>query len=63
MSFMLYEGEVSSGIYLDERAILSALRVTGKVIAPKKLSEWIKQLSPDVIGRVQLYEYFDLIKM
>ncbi len=38
-------------------------QVTGKVIAPKKLQEWLKQLSPDVPGRMQLYEYFDLIKL
>ena len=63
MSFMLYEGELCSGIPLDEKAIVTTLRVTGKVIAPKKLQEWLKQLNPDVPGRVQLYEYCDLFKM
>ncbi|PRP79922.1 hypothetical protein PROFUN_12411 [Planoprotostelium fungivorum] len=63
MSFMLYEGELCSGIPLDEASVLSSLRVTGKAIAPKKLQEWIKQLIPDVPGRVQLYEFCDLIKL
>ncbi len=63
MSFTLYEGELCSGIPLDERSILSTLRVTGKAVAPKKLQEWIKQLNPEVPGRVQLYEYCDLIKV
>jgi hypothetical protein len=63
MSFILYEGELSNGIAMEEKTILSALRVTGKVVAPKKLQEWIKQLTPDVAGRIQLYEYLDLLKM
>lgn len=60
---MLHEGELSVGIPLEEKALLNALRVTGKMIAPKKLQEWIKHFTPDVAGKLQLYEYFDLIKM
>lgn len=63
MSFMLHEGELCSGITLDERSLLASLRVTGKAIAPKKLQEWIKQLTPDAVNKVQLYEYLDLIKI
>jgi hypothetical protein len=63
MAFMLYEGELSAGISLDEKSIEAALRVTGKVIAPRKLQEWMKSVTPDVPGKLQLYEYLDLIKM
>lgn len=63
MAFMLYEGEVSAGIQMDEKAIISMLRVAGKIIAPKKLQEWMKHSLPDVPGRMQLYEFIDLVKM
>jgi hypothetical protein len=37
MSFMLYEGELCSGLLLEEKALLTTLRITGKALAPKKL--------------------------
>eukprot|EP01116_Phalansterium_solitarium_P015278 TRINITY_DN3362_c0_g1_i3.p1 TRINITY_DN3362_c0_g1~~TRINITY_DN3362_c0_g1_i3.p1 ORF type:complete len:400 (-),score=73.22 TRINITY_DN3362_c0_g1_i3:294-1358(-) len=62
MSFLLYEGELSAGILLDEKAVLTTLKVTRKAISSKKLREWLNQLSPDVPGRIQLYEFFDLFR-
>ncbi len=63
MAFSLYEGELSAGINLDEKSICSTLRVTGKVIAPKKLAEWMKTFQPDVNGKLQFYEFIDLLKL
>ena len=51
------------GIVLDEKQILAAMRVVGKAISPKRLMEWLQGFKEDVHGRVQFYEFLELIKM
>eukprot|EP01112_Ceratiomyxa_fruticulosa_P015662 TRINITY_DN4637_c0_g1_i1.p1 TRINITY_DN4637_c0_g1~~TRINITY_DN4637_c0_g1_i1.p1 ORF type:complete len:522 (+),score=87.48 TRINITY_DN4637_c0_g1_i1:130-1695(+) len=63
MAFSLYEGELCLGIPLEERSLMSLMRLTGKVIAPKKLQEWIQKTVVDIPNRVQLYEFFDIVRI
>lgn len=63
MGFTLYEGETCNGIQLDASVVSAAMRVTGKAIAPKKLQAWLDAVEEDVPGRLQLYEFLELVKL
>lgn len=63
LGFTLYEGETCTGLTLDAPVLCSALRVSGLSIAPKKLSSWLTSIEEDVPGRLQLYEFLDLVKL
>eukprot|EP00026_Physarum_polycephalum_P003668 Phypoly_transcript_03681.p1 GENE.Phypoly_transcript_03681~~Phypoly_transcript_03681.p1 ORF type:complete len:550 (-),score=63.81 Phypoly_transcript_03681:737-2386(-) len=63
MGFTLYEGETCNGIQLEAASVSAAMRVTGKAIAPRKLVAWLDGIEEDVPGRLQLYEFLDLVKL
>lgn len=52
-----------AGIVREEKQILAAIRVMGKAIAPKRLNEWLNDFLEDVHGRIQFYEFLELIKL
>jgi hypothetical protein len=62
-AFFLFEGEICNGVPLDPDALLEILRLTTKSVAPSKLQEWIRQTSPDIASKVQLYEFLDLLQL
>jgi len=63
MGFTLYEGETCNGIQLEAASVIAAMRVTGKAIAPRKLVAWLDGIEEDVPGRLQLYEFLELVKL
>lgn len=63
MGFTLYEGEMCNGLQLDVQCVSAVMRVSGKAIAPRKLQTWLDSVEEDVPGRLQLYEFLDLVKV
>ncbi|MGH0120624.1 UNVERIFIED_CONTAM: hypothetical protein FKN15_009989 [Acipenser sinensis] len=65
LSFSTYEDQDQRGMRINQRTLLRALKMCGRVIAPLKLAHRIKHLKSGFIetGRVQLYEFLVLLPL
>ncbi|KAK1165937.1 hypothetical protein AOXY_G12434, partial [Acipenser oxyrinchus oxyrinchus] len=65
LSFSTYEDQDQRGMRINQRTLLRALKMCGRVIAPLKLAHRIRHLKSGFIetGRVQLYEFLDLLPL
>eukprot|EP00741_Cyanophora_paradoxa_P023647 tig00021608_g22841.t1 len=61
LSFNLYQGEIEDGLPGQAKYIRSALKMAGRVIAPKRLEAWLRSLKPIIPNRVQLFEFFEVL--
>ncbi|XP_013410875.1 uncharacterized protein LOC106174045 [Lingula anatina] len=63
IAYQVYEAGDMKGILVDEHIVLRALKMCGRVIAPLKMMQRLKHMSQnfDENGRMQLYEFLDLI--
>ncbi|XP_075175065.1 uncharacterized protein LOC142245947 [Anomaloglossus baeobatrachus] len=63
VAFIAYEHLDQKGVKAETSMLLRAIKMCGCAVSPQKLSLYMKQKRPSLMehGRVQLYEYLDLL--
>ncbi|KAG8559093.1 hypothetical protein GDO81_017239 [Engystomops pustulosus] len=63
VAFTAYEHLDQKGVKAENDILLKAIKMCGSVVSPQKLSMYMRQKQPSFVehGRVQLYEFLDLL--
>ncbi|XP_072047808.1 uncharacterized protein [Amphiura filiformis] len=63
VAFQVYEAGDMRGMMIDQHILIRTLKLCGRTIAPLKLMHRVKHMQEDFDepGRIQLYEFLDLI--